>query len=502
MSAEITSILFLVIGIAIGAVAIYFILKGKSGSEIQTLKDQAETLKSERDQIQNSWNQLQDNHQELRLQAGRIETQLDQKNQSLEEAATRLRETVTEYKKEMASRDQALEELSRQKENLAVQLAEQRIAFAKAEEKHSEAQEEIEKLNQKFTKEFENLANKILEEKSTKFTDQNKKNIEQILSPLQEKILSFEKRVEDTHKDTIERQSLLRQQIIGLKELNQQMSKETSNLTKALKGDAKMRGNWGELVLERVLEKSGLVKGSEYEVQQSFRTEDGKTVFPDVVVNLPAGKKMIIDSKVSLNAYERYVNEDDEQLQNSYLKEHLAALKKHVADLSAKNYHDLYRIESPDFVLLFVPIEPAFALALNHDASLYSDAFDRNIVIVTPTTLLATLRTIDTMWQTEKQQKNALDIANAAGALYDKFVGLSEDLIKVGSQLDTVKKSYSASMNKLTEGSGNLIGRVEKLKRLGAKASKSINSKLVERAIDADPELLEENQDQDGKLPL
>ncbi|GAL01956.1 DNA recombination protein RmuC [Nonlabens ulvanivorans] len=208
---------------------------------------------------------------------------------------------------------------------------------------------------------------------------------------------------------------------------------------------------------------------------------------------------MIIDSKVSLNAYERFVNEENEEIQDRHLKEHVNALKKHVNDLSGKNYHELYQIESPDFVLLFVPIEPAFAMALNADSNLYSEAFDKNIVIVTPTTLLATLRTIDTMWQNEKQQKNALDIANAAGGLYDKFVLLTEDLIKVGSQLDTVKKSYSSSMNKLTEGSGNLIGRVERLKKLGAKANKNLNEKLLNRAIDNDPDFLE-GSDEEPRL--
>jgi DNA recombination protein RmuC len=209
-----------------------------------------------------------------------------------------------------------------------------------------------------------------------------------------------------------------------------------------------------------------------------------------VVINLPGGKKMVIDSKVSLNAYERFINEEDEEMQQRYLKDHVTSLKKHVADLSGKNYHD-YHIDSPDFVLLFVPIEPAFAMALNYDASLYSEAFDKNIVIVTPTTLLATLRTIDTMWQNEKQQKNALDIATAAGALYDKFVGLTEDLIKVGTQMDTVQKTYKSSMNKLTEGSGNLVGKIERLKILGAKTNKSLNEKLVYRAIESDPDVLD-----------
>ncbi|SCY12077.1 DNA recombination protein RmuC [Nonlabens sp. Hel1_33_55] len=476
MTADVFAVLLLIAGLVVGALIGWFFAKSKFSSPLQFLETEKERLSL----LVEEGKQVTSERDQLRNAQSALSAEVFQKKETLEELRTRLSKTEENYT-----------ELNREKENLSVQLAQMRTIHEKAEEKYSNSQAELEKLNEKFTKEFENLANKILDEKSTKFTTQNKVNIEQILNPLQEKIKNFEKRVEDTHKDTIDRQSSLRQQIIGLKELNEQMSKDASNLTKALKGDSKMRGNWGELVLERVLSKSGLEKGSEYEVQQSVRTEDGKTYFPDVVIHLPGGNKMVIDSKVSLNAYERWVNEEDEDLQNQYLKAHVNALRKHVSDLSAKNYHELYSIDSPDFVLLFVPIEPAFAAALNADNNVYTDAFDKNIVIVTPTTLLATLRTIDTMWQNEKQQKNALDIAKAAGSLYDKFVGLSDDLIKVGAQLDTVKKSYSASMNKLTEGSGNLIGRVERLKKLGAKANKSINEKLVRRAVDNDPDYLE-----------
>lgn len=474
------SIIMIIVSLVLGCAIGWFFAKTKFTGALTILK-------SERDQLKVELLKSQDTMQErdaLKLQATSLQAQLLAKNEQAQDLNLRLDKLEKQFI-----------ECSKEKSNLEIALAQNRTTLEKATEKHNESQAELEKLNERFTKEFENLANKILTDNSTKFADQNKKNIEQILSPLQEKIITFEKRVEDTHKDTIERQSSLRQQIIGLKELNEQMNKEASNLTKALKGDAKMRGNWGELVLERVLEKSGLEKGSEYEVQQSYRTEDGSTRFPDVVVNLPGGKKMIIDSKVSLNAYERYVNEEDESLQDAYLKEHVTALKKHVSDLSAKNYHEMYAIESPDFVLLFVPIEPAFAMALNADGNLYSEAFDKNIVIVTPTTLLATLRTIDTMWQNEKQQRNALDIAAAAGSLYDKFVLLTDDLIKVGQQMDTVQKTYKSSMNKLSEGTGNLIGRVERLKKLGAKANKNLNEKLVARAIDNDPDYLESNDD-------
>ncbi|RMA64632.1 DNA recombination protein RmuC [Ulvibacter antarcticus] len=377
--------------------------------------------------------------------------------------------------------NQEREAIRKEKDFLNLELTKRNSEFENLETKLREQKNEVEKLQEKFTNDFEVLANKILENKSEKFTKQNKENIDVILKPLQEKIEKFEKKVDDTHKESIDRHAMLRQQIIGLKELNEQMSKEATNLTKALKGDSKLQGNWGELVLERVLEKSGLEKDREYFVQNSFTTDEGKRVLPDVVLHLPDQKKMIIDSKVSLVGYERYINEDDESLRKTFLKEHINSLKKHIDQLSAKNYQDIYQIESPDFVLLFVPIEPAFAVALNEDNSLYNWAFEKNIVIVTPTTLLATLRTIDSMWNNEKQQQNALEIAIQAGRLYDQFVNLTEDLLKVGNQLNTVKGSYDGTMKKLT-GKGNLITRVEKLKKLGSKASKQINDKLLNKA--------------------
>ena len=268
--------------------------------------------------------------------------------------------------------------------------------------------------------------------------------------------------------------------------MNAQMSKETLNLTKALKGESKMQGNWGELVLERVLEKSGLEKGREYEVQQSFTNTDGARVLPDVVINLPDGKKMIVDSKVSLVAYERWINEESDILKTDYLKEHVLSIKRHVEQLGSKNYHDLYQIESPDFVLLFIPIEPAFAIALNEDSTLYNRAFDRNIVIVTPTTLLATLRTIDSMWSNQKQQENAFEIARQAGALYDKFEGFVTDLVKIGNKIKDTKTEYENAMNKLVDGKGNLISSVERLKKMGAKAKKSLPENIITRASNTD----------------
>ena len=401
---------------------------------------------------------------------------------SLEEKTNSLLQQIEQLKNQMSQIVQEREKIRTEKETLAIQLSKKETDFDHLWERHKEQKEEVEKLQEKFTKEFENLANKILEEKTVKFTEQNKENLKNILSPLQDKIQLFEKKVEDTHKESIDYHAALRQQILGLREMNEQMSKETLNLTKALKGDSKMQGNWGELVLERVLEKSGLEKGREYEVQQSFVTEEGNRLFPDVVINLPDGKKMIVDSKVTLTAYERYINAEDETEKVQFLKEHLIAIKRHVDQLSEKNYHDLYQMESPDFVLLFIPIESAFALALNEDTSLYNKAFEKNIVIVTPSTLLATLRTIDSMWTNQKQQENAVEIARQAGALYDKFEGFVSDLVKIGKKMDEAKAEYGNAMNKLFDGKGNLINSVEKLKKMGAKAKKALPENILQRA--------------------
>lgn len=377
---------------------------------------------------------------------------------------------------------QEKESIRNEKEAITIQLTKKEVDFENLWQRNKEQKEEVEKLQEKFTKEFENLANKILDEKSSKFTEQNKENMKNILSPLQDKIQLFEKKVEDTHKESIDYHAALRQQILGLREMNLQMSKETLNLTKALKGDSKMQGNWGELILERVLEKSGLEKDREYFVQQSHTNADGNRVFPDVVINLPDGKKMIVDSKVSLTSYEKFINEEDDNLKNGFLKEHVNSIKRHIEQLGEKNYQDLYQIESPDFVLLFIPMEPAFALALNEDTTLYNKAFEKNIVIVTPSTLLATLRTIDSMWANQKQQENAFEIARQAGALYDKFEGFIADLIVVGKKMDEGKKAYEESMKKLCTGNGNLVTSAEKLKKMGAKAKKSLPESIINKA--------------------
>ena len=348
-------------------------------------------------------------------------------------------------------------------------------------EKLSTQKEEVQKLQERFSIEFKNLANEILEEKSRKFTDQNKVNIGEILNPLKEKISEFEKKIEATNKESIERNAALKEQIRSLKELNLKITKDAENLTKALKGESKTQGNWGEFILESILEKSGLVKGREYQVQESFNTGDSR-LQPDVIINLPDDKNIIIDSKLSLVAYERYISTEDEVDRQKQLKDHIASVRKHVKDLSAKNYQQLYEVSGLDFVLMFMPVEPAFGLAIRFDDQLFMDAYEKNIVIVSPSTLIVTLRTIASIWRQEYQNRNAIEIARQSGSLYDKFKSFTDDLIKVGDNIGTTRKNYESAMNKLTDGKDNLIRKTEKLKELGAKASKSIDQRLLDRS--------------------
>jgi len=375
-----------------------------------------------------------------------------------------------------------LDTLRNEKENVRISLSEKQEFIRNLQNKLTENKEEIEHMQERFTKDFEILANKILEEKSEKFTAINKDNIAQILNPLQEKIKSFEKKVEDTHKESLVKQTALQQQIIHLKDLNEQMSKDAVNLTRALKGESKTQGDWGEFQLETLLEKAGLEKDIHYSTQGGFRDESGNLKKPDFIIHLPDNKHLIIDSKVSLNAYEKYFNAEIEAEKKLGIKSHLMSVKKHIKDLGSKNYSDLYGINSPDYVLMFVPIEPALMLALHSDKSIYLEALDKNVVMVSTSTLLATLSTVASIWKQEDQKRNVIEIARQAGALYDKFEGLVQDLLKVGKQINASQESYKSAMNKLTDGKGNLINRVENLKKLGAKTKKSIPDSLLDRA--------------------
>lgn len=349
-------------------------------------------------------------------------------------------------------------------------------------EKLAEQQKNLEDLQQKFTLEFSLVANKILEEKSAKFTAQNQTNLDSILNPLKANIKSFEEKVDKVYQTEAAERNHLKGVIFQLMDQSKQIQTDANNLTKALKGDSKKQGNWGEVILERVLERSGLVKDREYRLQASLNSAEGARLQPDVVIDLPDEKHLIVDAKISLVAYERMMNAETDEEKVLNLKQHLLSVKSHIDGLAGKNYQNLYQINSPDFVLLFMPIESSFSVTVQADHELFNYAWDRKVVIVSPTTLLATLRTIASIWKVDRQNKNVFEIAEEAGALYDKFVGFLEDMEKIGKHLDLTQKAHDDAFKKLQYGNGNLIGKVEKIKKLGAKtkANKQIDSKFLE----------------------
>ncbi len=378
--------------------------------------------------------------------------------------------------------------LQKEKEQVNMQLSKQSAEYAALYAELEKEKERFQNFEKDFKDKFENLANKILIDKTEVFTDSNKKNIESILKPLNEKIKEFEEKVGKNNVDFIRTHAELGKQLQFLNEQNIKISQEADNLTKALKGDSKIQGNWGEMILSRVLEESGLEKGREYTIQDSHDNPDGGRLQTDVIIHLPDGKKMIIDSKVSLTDFERYVSEENEDIKRKYLKDHIDSIKRHIVTLSEKKYYHAIN-ESPDTIFMFVPIEPAFAIAVANQKNLYQEAFKRKVMIVTPSTLLAALRLVENLWENDNQKKNTLEIATEAGRLYDSFVGLLDELNKIRKQLGTVQGSFDSALIKL-EGKGNLVRRVEKLRKLGAITSKNIDEKLLKRDDNDNEKLL------------
>lgn len=393
----------------------------------------------------------------------------------LNEKIQLLHNDIASYKELISKKDKELFELHGV-------LSARNSDYNHLKEKLEEQKKEINTLHEKFSVEFKNLANEILEEKSKKFTEQNKLNLSEILKPLGDRIKDFEKKVEETYDKEAQQRFSLKEEVKRLAELNQQVSKEAQNLTRALKGDSKAQGNWGEVILESILERSGLVKNREYFVQPSYTDEAGKRYQPDVVVAYPGERSIVIDSKVSLVAYEKVVSAENEADREKALKEHLQSVKTHVLALSSKNYQDLYELSSLDFVMLFMPVEPAYYLAIQHDPELWNYAYDRRILLISPTNLIAALKMIESMWRQEYQSQNAQLIAQKSGDLYDKFVGLVEDLIDVGNKLRSTQNAYESSMKKLSEGRGNLVKRSQEIKDLGLKTKKDLPKGLLERA--------------------
>jgi DNA recombination protein RmuC len=371
---------------------------------------------------------------------------------------------------------------------------EERSRAIKAEEalrmqldKQLEQEKNLTELQRKFNLEFEQLANKILEEKTAKFTESNKANLDFILNPLKENIKAFEQKVEKVYKDESDERNMLKGVISQLMIQSKQIQEDANNLSKALKGDNKKQGNWGEIILEKVLERSGLVKDREYRIQASMSHSEGSRMQPDVLIDLPDEKHIVIDSKVSLIAYERLVCAESDEERASHVKQHIASIKGHIQNLSGKNYQDLYQINSPDFVLLFIPIESSFGIAIQEDTELFNYAWDRRVVIVSPSTLLATLRTIASIWKQERQNRNVLEIARLSGSMYEKFVGFLTDMESIGRNIKLSQESYEKALAKLSTGAGNLSITSEKIKKLGAKTNKQIDSKFL------DPTLVNEN---------
>jgi len=383
----------------------------------------------------------------------------------------------------LAERKELKEELDEERENALI--AERTLESTKSyylaqHEKLEEQKGEIEVIKKQFNTEFQVIANRILEEKTAKFTESNQLSMSQILDPLKEKIKSFEDKVDKTYQVEAAERNSLKGVVQQLMEQSLKIKDEANNLTRALKGDSKKQGNWGEVILERVLERSGLQKDQEYRLQVSYTDEAGRRMQPDAIIDLPDEKHLVVDSKVSLVAYEKWVNAETDEERILYARQHVISVENHVKDLSAKNYQDIYQIHSPDFVLLFMPIESALSMSVAEKPDLFSDAWDRKVVIVSPSTLLATLRTIASIWKQERQTRNVIEIAKEAGALYDKFCGFLDDMNQVQTQLQRALKAQDDATKKLAYGPGNVVKRIENLKSLGAKATKQIDTKYLE----------------------
>ena len=401
----------------------------------------------------------------------------------LEETKAKLEastERLSELKNELADTNRSKDSLREEKEKAQILISRLETEKSGVEKQVDSQRKDIQKMQEQFTKDFQILANQIFAEKSESFTKKSRESIDQLLAPLKEKLVSFEKKVDETHKENLKESSGLKVELKHLRELSLKMTEEAENLTKALKNDTKVQGNWGELILENILESSGLKKDREYFIQQNFKSENGKRFQPDVMIKLPDEKWVIIDSKVSLVAYENFVSEQDDLLQEKHLKNHLISLKNHVKLLAEKKYQEVATGKNLDFILMFVPIEPAYLLALHRENRLFNEAYDRGIVMVSPTTLIASLKIISTTWKHEYQNKNALEIADRGKHLLDKFIGFAEDFEKIGDQIERTTTTYHDAMKKLRDGKGSLVSQARQLEKLGVKATKKLSQNLID----------------------
>ncbi|MBC3764439.1 DNA recombination protein RmuC [Neptunicella marina] len=426
--------------------------------------------------------QLQFNSQQLAQKEQQIE-QFHVQHSQLQGELGQLRqqaEQLVELRAEKQQWQDKYQQAQQQHAELNSRYSAQQAAFEREKQSFDEKLQTLQDAESRLKEQFENLANKIFEQKTQKFSSESKEGLNLLLNPLKEQIEGFKKQVTDQYVKEGQERASLKTEILGLKELNLQITQEAAALTKALKGDNKQQGNWGELVLEQILNESGLRSGHEYHTQNQFKNEEGKAYKPDVIVHLPDNKDVIIDSKVSLTAYEKYFHEQDEVQRLQYLNEHILSLRSHIKELGKKDYQKLEGVKTLDYVLLFIPIEPAFLLAMDQAPDLMKLALDNNIMVVSPTNLLVALRTINNIWRYEHQNQNAQDIAKKAAALYDKFVGFTQDLEGLGTSLQTVQKRYDAAINKLSTGKGNIVRKVEEFKTLGVQTSKQLSSRLTQ----------------------
>ncbi|PAJ75384.1 hypothetical protein CJF42_05280 [Pseudoalteromonas sp. NBT06-2] len=457
----------LAIGVAASVIIVglfFFIYLYKKITNLKTLNQTSEIkikeLEASKTQLEHSLSRYKDQYLVTK-------TRLEAKFDEIEALGSNVR--VLENKLEVVSQD----------------LFEHKSLIAKQQQKESDYTDKInllEKSELRLTQQFENIANKIFSEKTAHFTQQNKTGLDGLLTPLKEQLSNFSKQVNDVYTTEAKERHALKSEIVGLKELNLQMGLEASALTKALKGDNKKQGTWGEVVLERVLQSSGLREGHEYETQLHLKNQDGKAYKPDVIIHLPQGKDVVVDSKMVLVAYERFHNAETEVEQNTTLKAHINAIKKHINELSAKDYQLLHGIKSLDYVLMFIPVEPAFNAALEYEPTLVQFALEKNIMLVSPNNLIVALRTINNMWRMEYQNRNAQDIAEKAGTIYDKLVGFVDDMKKVGLNLERAELSYGDAMKKLSEGRGNLVKKAEEMKSLNIKVKKSLPKEMIEKS--------------------
>jgi DNA recombination protein RmuC len=465
----------------------------RDSEQVQALHEQeVEHLQIALEEQKARSGQLEQGIEHWRQQSANLENRLA----ALESELAAKQDRVAQLVNESGQYQQRAETLSEQLGQLKVELREQQVTLDKERRNASEKLELLERNRDALKQEFENLANRIFDQKSERFSQQSKTSLDSLLNPFRDQLQDFRKRVEDVYTTETRDRQALRSEIKSLQELNRQITEEAANLTRALKGDKKVQGNWGELILERVLERSGLRKGVEYETQGSYRDDDNQLLRPDVIVHLPDQRNLVIDSKVSLVAYQQWVIADEEEERAAALKQHVEAVRNHIRTLSEKDYSQLNGLHSPDFVLLFMPIEPAFVAAFQQDENLFAEAFERKIIVVTPTTLLATLRTIENIWRYERQSQNARRIADRAGAVYDKLRVFVEAMEKLGSQLHTAQGTYDNAMNTLTRGRGNLISQANRFVELGVRVKKELPKSIVDQA-----EVDSEDADEPGDTP-